>query len=842
MTFQLARNAIATTATAVAVVAFGVLLLVLPWLYGGVETWARAMAAGTLAVAMFAIAVRLLATPAGSTPRVLLAVLIPPACLIALAGLQLAGGLIPADSNGVYNLPKTIYPAETRLALAGWITVAAAAMVGGTVFSREASFHGLLTICLAATAGVAFGGIAMRLTGEDQVVRGAMTLGAPFARFINRNNAAAFLLLGIASGLALLRSASRPNLLDDTPTYLAFGWRSVDRATLVMIAAILVAFCLAGVVATQSRGGLLAAACTISAAIPFFRWKSLGLRIAVLTAPLAIAAALLFWLGLSSATIQRFESMTLENVLSTGRIPHWIDASQAVAARPLFGAGFGTYGYAFQQFSQQDYDVWFQHADNQHLELLVEAGAAGTLVLAGMAILSILGIARGSNRPVERLLVATVVVGQTAHAAFDFGVIIPATMLPVAALWSAGLVRLLTRDEFSSLSGRDWLAATVALGATVCLAGGLLWSFREYQSAWEVDRHARLIRELTHQDSVEPKRIQDAIEGLEAALRHRPDDAVGHKALADLLVHRYRMITLDQIRRAEPAMSAPDAWQLTRMTSLHRTVSRLLRSGAAAGVDGLRLDPLVQGNLVPARQHYRAAADACPRLPGPWNRLACLEFLDSESESGGTSYLETALRLFPGDSELLQTSGHIALQAGDTSLAGRCWQQSFDVQPSGYWDIVNRLTEEVPPAQAVELTCPRRWESILQIATNVPPNTRVALQNRVGERLASAAADQPDGLAKSRAFAAVDRLAGRLDQAEGRLRELITVFPGEADLHADLANLLRTLGKLTEARDEATLAAALDNRYVALRQQIEWQVRNMPSQHDVTAKKAESQD
>ena len=48
--------------------------------------------------------------------------------LIAIGCLQTAGGLVAAESNGVFNTPRTIYPADTRLALAALVAVTAAAM------------------------------------------------------------------------------------------------------------------------------------------------------------------------------------------------------------------------------------------------------------------------------------------------------------------------------------------------------------------------------------------------------------------------------------------------------------------------------------------------------------------------------------------------------------------------------------------------------------------------------------------------------------------------------------------------------------------------------------------
>ncbi|MGC1272867.1 MAG: O-antigen ligase family protein [Planctomycetaceae bacterium] len=834
MTFRAAQTALSIAASVVAVVIFGVMLLALPWFYGGVEQWVRGGVALVLAAGVAAVAVRSIVAPGRESPVATAIAILPVACLIGLAALQLAGEPVAAESDGVFMAPRSIYPADTRLALAGLIAVAAAVLVGVTVFSREPAFHGLLVLCLTAATAVAFGGIAMRLTGEDRIIRGVAAVGDPFARFVNRNNAAAFLQLGIAAGLALLRSASRPDPLERDETLLARGRGSVDRATIVMIAATFLALCLAGVAASRSRGGMLAAACTISIAVPFFRWKGLGSRLGLLAAPLVIAGTLLLWLGLSSPALERFESTSLVEVLTTGRVPHWLDASPAIAARPLFGAGLGTYGYAFQQFSSLDYQTWFEHADNQFVELFVEAGTAGALILGGVLALTAFGIYRGAGRPVERVLLAAVVVGQSVHAVFDYGVIVPATALAGAALWSAGLARLLSNPDQIPMAGQGWGARALIVGAAVLVAGGLVWSRGEHRSASAVDQYAKLARNLDRPGQIEPEKLNEAIERLTAALHRRPDDALGHVALAELLVYRYRTTATARIVQVDTTLSANDAWQLTRLSSLHRTVNTLARSGATSGIDDLRRDPMVQRSLAPARRHYLDAAEACPRLPGIWIPRACLAFLDEE-DPGGTAVLETAIRLFPSNPDLLRTAGRVAWQAGDAPLAARCWQRSFYVHPDGYWDFVSALAEEAGPGEAVRLSCPDDSETILQVATNAPPDSRVDLREFVGLRLEAAAAALPEGRRKDRSLAVADRLAGRFDGAEKRIQRMIAANPGDATAHSELAKLYRDTGQMTEARDEAIVAAALDRRYEALRRQLELQNRNVPSPQDVTA-------
>src|SRR5690606_3707329 len=129
------------------------------------------------------------------------------------------------------------------------------------------------------------------------------------------------------------------------------GWRGVDRVTLFSIVVALLTLCFAGALVSRSRGGLVAAFVTMAAGAILFRRRGQWSRPILLVPPILLAFILVGWLGVSSTTIERFQNLSLESALDDARLPHWREATRAMVARPVFGAGAGSYGYAYQQFA-----------------------------------------------------------------------------------------------------------------------------------------------------------------------------------------------------------------------------------------------------------------------------------------------------------------------------------------------------------------------------------------------------------------------------------------------------------------------------------------------------------
>jgi O-antigen ligase len=802
------RESLSMLAGIAAGLIFAALVFAAPWAYGGVEHWFRAWLAAALAIASGFAAIRALTVVPAVSMKLLLLAIAPLVGLLGLGLVQWWGGIAPPVAVRVAT-PDTIYPAATRLAIAGVLAASAAVLLGGIIFSRGPAFELLLAACLVSSVVVGFLGIAMHLTGDDRLINGMAFAGDPFANFVNRNNACAFLTAGMAAGLALLRATPR---FDEEHRSHGFsdrnGWR-IDRTTRLVVLVTLLAICLAGVIASRSRGGTLAAFVTLATGAAFFRGEGWTRRLLLFGPVVATAVALVVWVGLSDAAFQRFQGMSVASVFREGRIPHWRDAMNAVQARPIFGAGLGTYGYAYQEFSSVSQPQWYEHADNQFVETLVEGGAVGATAVFAVLVLALVAVVRGGEQPAASALVASLVAGQGVHAIFDFGIIIPAVSIVVAALWGAGIVRSLSVSDAVRVPRFTWIGRSAVATLCIAVAVSLLWAFREHSSAAAVERFAGFASRVDRPGGLEADEVDRAIVGLSNALERRPDDAFGQRELARLYLYRYRTLAMVAMKNVDATLTRQAAWRATGISSLHREVCLLYSAGAVAGIDGLARNPIVRRDLVPAREHMLAAKAACSRIPGVHLSLAALAFLGPNRDPRGLEELVNVLQLFPADESMLRTAGQMAWQAGDSTLASRCWKASFTVSRDGFGEFMRALADEAGATTAVELAVPDDLATAVSLIVDPKNSIDVSLRQPLGAKLRELARGLPEGPLRQRVSANIDWLEGRHEAATRQFHELIAMDPLNADLRLNFAVACRSTGHEREAMDELDAAIAL---------------------------------
>lgn len=136
-------------------------------------------------------------------------------------------------------------------------------------------------------------------------------------------------------------------------------------------------FLSAGLLASNSRGGLLA----LLAALLYLMWMKKALRPALylaaasLIVPTILSGSLLSWL------------LKLDNPHSLERLRIWHTALEGIAAAPLFGSGLGLFGRVFEFFKFPFYDGvsyfghYTPHAHSEFLNLAAEAGIPAACLL-----------------------------------------------------------------------------------------------------------------------------------------------------------------------------------------------------------------------------------------------------------------------------------------------------------------------------------------------------------------------------------------------------------------------------------------------------------------------------
>jgi O-antigen ligase len=197
------------------------------------------------------------------------------------------------------------------------------------------------------------------------------------------------------------------------------NWPRAVFAVIALLAAINVLAAVPG-----RTGYVVLAALAVFLAVRRWRWKGVA---GAMVGLLVIAAAAYQWVPSFAARLDQTVAETREyqaapRESSMGFRLHYLKRSlQAVAERPLVGAGTGGWGEAFYEATVNDppflHDRRHTHPHNEYLHLAVQLGLGGLLLFAGM-----LGVALWRTRVLpepERLLAQGVVVAFAVGCLFN---------------------------------------------------------------------------------------------------------------------------------------------------------------------------------------------------------------------------------------------------------------------------------------------------------------------------------------------------------------------------------------------------------------------------------------
>jgi len=203
-----------------------------------------------------------------------------------------------------------------------------------------------------------------------------------------------------------------------------------------------------GIMATESRASFLAlgvSVCSWAAGNrQNLRWRQVAAFSAV---AIVLGVSFLHVLGTDERVMDRMFSMIDGRALENPRVEHWRDSLRAGMHFLPFGAGLGSYRYAYLPFQLEGSNRWFVNADGMPVEWFVEGG----LVVLGIVLLGLALTVRELRRAVQlassddsdedniccRTVIQTflyVIPALLVSQAFDFGITLPALYLPVSVL------------------------------------------------------------------------------------------------------------------------------------------------------------------------------------------------------------------------------------------------------------------------------------------------------------------------------------------------------------------------------------------------------------------------
>lgn len=725
---------------------FAILLFVVllaPWLFGSVQVWAQLIClAGALLGASFSLTLptwRQL--PVNNI--LLLAVVILAAVQLIVMPLYWQRIIIPAatslrDFFGVLSdrsRPISVDPASTRAAMG---TLLGAILVY-LVSSRCMANRMLRWIFLA----IAINGACLALMGiwqqqfRDDLIYGVIkSASSPFGPFVNRNNAAGFLLSSLASAIGLLLlslgSQSEPSLSGTRYALpldikLLSGW---SFASLILSLVIVT-----GILFSQSRGGMfsLVIGATCTAILVVKRRQISGATAVVILGAGCVMILTLcsdMWLPIS----MRVSSLVDETQLaSDARINIWASSISLIQDFWLTGSGLGTFGKIFRIYDCAPDGLIATHAENVYLQIACEGGLVMTfLILVIVAVFFRTAVYMVPQRhPISfcgGVMAIFLLTSQCLAGCFDYGLFIPANLYQMSLLLGvfAGLAVQAKSSEYSykskvmsrSSAGRQPKSARLSvlqraadfrfeilLVGLICLGCFSVPDLIRASSLETVppgNKQERVWNAID--DTSKPLDSDSEHDRLERNLPYRFDDSAAHYALAESF-----------IRRFEDAIDKYESLNSTSRIQLHEFSRRLNEMAESKPIEMQRVLalPVVTENLVPALKHLRNSCDACCLTPNVHLRLSHLSFLHG---GDGNEDLDRMVRLVEGSRYRLFSEGLTHYERGDYEKAFVSWKPCLESKSAYRTQIIQYATKVATLDQLLDMLFPKSDWFLLELA------------------------------------------------------------------------------------------------------------------------------
>ena len=419
--------------------------------------------------------------------------------------------------------------------------------------------------------------------------------------------------------------------------------RSLQTNFLLKLVEIYVAvFVLAGLYATQSRGGWLATGVGVVAGL-FWIWRAKALpprAIDIALGLIVVLAAIGFSLPVVRERLQPLFSINMDYTFDYA-VVDWKDSSLGgrsslnaatsgiVRDHQLWGSGPGSWRWLYPQYRQPTVQDQPRYAHDDVLQLLADYGAAGfLLVLAALGCFfwQITRFTRPDEPAEQRAFLigsATAVTAILIHSFVDFNLHIPANAFLVATLF--GLTAAISDGD------RPFRRREVNTRRRIVLGAGLLV--------------LAIVLALVSVLCCQTARLVTA-----------GDDAREAREWADALRHYTNAIAFDS-RFAEPHIGIGDIY---RLQSAEAKWSAPVESRRLAGQAVLS---------------YQQALALNPRDAATFLRLAAVEELlgDAERAHGAC---QQALALDPNNAFHLLRAGQLYQRLDDNTRASACLEKS----------------------------------------------------------------------------------------------------------------------------------------------------------------------
>ncbi len=566
----------------------------------------------------------------------------------------------------------SVSPSDTLQAL--WIPLvfAASCFVSLRTVNGTGRWTLLLLLLPALAAGLfAFFGLAdaIRLARETEVeMRQRLIIspvGAdhPFGPFVNNNNAAGYLLLGLGCACGIFNAL----LGERHPRHVSASKESHLQGSLWKWIAIglLIIVIMAGVLGSESRGGFLGMVVGFVGLLLFSPTTvSRRARFGMLGCVLLCSVLAWFFvsgIGIESRVSDRLNTLTEETIWNDPRIKHWQDAWIAAQAYFPAGSGFGTYRYAYLPYQQQGGPLWFVNADGMPVEWLVEGGLwLVPLVLLGI-VWCIRALVRGnqslrSSLTYDASQMAFITCATFTLPAFvvdqcfDYGVLHPPLLITLGMI--LGGLSAVQGTAGQDLEGQDlegqhlsaqrsvdhprWFARLGSVGLVV----GLGYSALQLYPGVVCERYELALQDALKRDAEVRPDWDQALAQTESLLSWYPRDHRLHLTHAKLILARQIQRGADYLRQQNQGTpSERTRWMTVR--NFRRALYMKHDGGPLMLSDILQPTQSVV-EFQRAREHTIAALLCCPLDDAARVQLIDLDFLSEQAREGSGELFEQA--------------------------------------------------------------------------------------------------------------------------------------------------------------------------------------------------------
>lgn len=524
--------------------------------------------------------------------------------------------------------------------------------------------------------------------------------------FANQNHFAHFLALGLGPLLWLIWRSGSDSVRGRSRTTSHFRsahanpWHQYRQPALALGIGVVT---FAGLL-SFSRGGVIVLFLAALTCVTVYWYRSLvGKRslagMAVVGGFVAIALVVYGYQPL----IAEMETLRADSFRQLGessyRLALW-DADLAASQDfPLFGTGVGSHREVYPAYFSNPTDVEFTHAESGYLQILLEAGVVGIVLLFCGLLLAAAWVVRAlrAGSPNVAGCAGAVFAGlliSAVHSVVDFVWYIPACMtLTVILLACACRLSHFTRDADSSrTTALPQLVRISCCGALLLVTAGMIRI--SLPGALAGPHWDRYLSQALHQDTSlattpeqQQQRLQSAdamIEHLRDVLRNDPQHSRAHLRIAQIYL---RMFELAQKSSANqmPLAHIRDAANASQFPS-RQALERWLE--AAVGPHFHYLDD--------ALNHCHQTLRLCPLQGDGYALLAELAFLEGRAEEATQAFVAQALLLRPHDGYVLLAAGREAALQGNPQETINYWKAAFHQESGVQAKIIELLAAQVP--------------------------------------------------------------------------------------------------------------------------------------------------